>query len=111
MNQISLSALGNHLWQSTAVTALVGLLALMLRKHGAHVRYWIWFTASVKFLVPFSLLITLGSVVRWPSAKPIAASPSIVVVVTEIAQPFVISAPSAVKPASVGTMRSYVPAI
>ena len=111
MSQIFLSALGNHLWQSTAVAALAGLLTLMLRKHGAHVRYWVWFTASVKFLVPFSLLVSLGSAVKWPSAKPTAASHSIVVVATQIAQPFVISSPSSLKPSSVGTMRLYAPSM
>jgi TonB family protein len=36
-------------------------LALLLRNNGAHARYWLWWAASVKFLVPFSLLTLLGS--------------------------------------------------
>ena len=50
----------NHLWQSTVFAILAGLLALAFRKNRAKVRYWIWFSASVKFLVPFALLLTLG---------------------------------------------------
>ena len=58
----------NHLWQSTVFAALAGLVALALRKHGAHVRYWVWFTASVKFLVPFSALVALGQAFGWSQA-------------------------------------------
>jgi TonB family protein len=50
----------NHLWQSTLVVGAIGVLATMLREHGAHTRYWLWWAASVKFLVPFSLLTMLG---------------------------------------------------
>lgn len=58
----------NHLWQSTVFAALAGLAALALRKHGAHVRYWVWFAASVKFLVPFSALAALGRAVGFDQA-------------------------------------------
>ena len=51
----------NHLWQSTLFAALVAALMTNLRDHGAHVRYWLWWAASVKFVVPFSLLTLLGS--------------------------------------------------
>lgn len=54
-------ALGNHLWQSTLFAAAVGLLTLTMQKNRARARYWLWLSASVKFLVPFSLLITIGS--------------------------------------------------
>jgi bla regulator protein BlaR1 len=47
----------NHLWQSTAVVAVAWALALALRRNHARVRYWVWMTASVKFLLPFSMLI------------------------------------------------------
>jgi TonB family protein len=50
----------NHLWQSTLLVAAIGALAWLLREHGAHTRYWLWWAASVKFLVPFSLLTLLG---------------------------------------------------
>src|SRR5712691_11721497 len=54
-------ALGNHLWQSTLFAIAGGLLTLMLRKNHARARYWLWLSASVKFLIPFSLLIGMAS--------------------------------------------------
>ena len=56
-----IQALLNHLWQSTLVVIVVGVWAWLLREHRAALRYWLWFSAAVKFLVPFSLLIVLGS--------------------------------------------------
>src|SRR5215472_9646950 len=53
----------NHLWQSSCFALLAGLLALVLRKNSPKVRYWVWLAASLKFLVPFALLVSLGSVV------------------------------------------------
>ncbi len=50
----------NHLWQSTLCAALAAVLCLLLRRNGAHIRYWLWWGASVKFLVPFALLMSLG---------------------------------------------------
>jgi bla regulator protein BlaR1 len=55
------SAIGNHLWQTTVFTAAIGLLALFLRNNPARIRYSLWLAASAKFLLPFSLLIALGS--------------------------------------------------
>ncbi len=56
------SAIGNHLWQTTIFTVAIGLLTLFLRNNPARIRYSLWLAASVKFLLPFSLLITLGGV-------------------------------------------------
>jgi len=56
-----IQALLNHLWQSTLVVVVVGVWAWALREHRAGLRYWLWFSAAVKFLLPFSLLIVLGS--------------------------------------------------
>ncbi|WP_047492289.1 M56 family metallopeptidase [Terriglobus sp. TAA 43] len=53
--------LANHLLQSTVFAGLIGLLTLLLRKNRARVRHCLWFSASVKFLLPFSLLFALGS--------------------------------------------------
>ena len=60
----------NRLWQSTWYAIAAGLLTLTLRKNRAQVRYWIWFSASVKFLVPFAVLISR------PSKKSADRSPS-----------------------------------
>lgn len=60
------SAFANHIWQSTAFAAVVGLLTLVLRKHQARIRFSLWLAASIKFLVPFSLLIALGGLLPKP---------------------------------------------
>lgn len=63
------SATGNHLWQSTIFLVAAGLLTLSLRKNPARVRYWVWLAASVKFLIPFSLLIIVGGFLSRGSAR------------------------------------------
>jgi bla regulator protein blaR1 len=50
-----------HLWQSTLFGAAAGLLTLAFRSSQARVRYWMWLTASLKFVIPFTLLTNLGS--------------------------------------------------
>ena len=65
------AALINHLWQSTVVTLLAWLLALTLRSNHARTRYWLWMIASVKFLLPFSLLISAGEWLRPAVATPL----------------------------------------
>ena len=57
----SAPALGNHLWQSTLFAIAAGLLTLILRKSHARARYGLWLAASVKFLIPFAVLVSLGS--------------------------------------------------
>ncbi len=58
-------AVGNHLWQSTLFAVVAGLLTLMLRKNHARARYWLWLAASLKFLIPFSLLVGIGGQLGW----------------------------------------------
>src|SRR5579872_4799547 len=58
-------ALANHLWQSTAFVVAAWLLTLALRNNRAAVRHWVWMASSVKFLVPFSLLVGMGSLFQW----------------------------------------------
>ncbi|HET7086464.1 MAG TPA: M56 family metallopeptidase [Rhizomicrobium sp.] len=50
----------DHIWQSSLFAAGIGLLTLLFRKNGAAVRFWLWFAASLKFLLPFALLAKLG---------------------------------------------------
>jgi bla regulator protein blaR1 len=88
-------ALANHLWQSTLFAIAVGLLTFLLRKNHAQARYWLWLTASVKFLIPFSLLVNLGSLLAWSHAAP-APTGSLYVAVEAISQPF--SEPAIVNP-------------
>jgi uncharacterized protein (TIGR03435 family) len=58
--------LANHLWQSTVFAVAAWLLTLTLRKNPARTRYLLWLAASAKFLIPFSLLIGMGSRLAWP---------------------------------------------
>ena len=79
----------NHLWQSTLFAIAAGLLTLVFRKDAARVRYWIWLSASVKFLVPFSLAMALGGDIKLASAARHVA-PQIVgpaLAVTQLSQP------------------------
>ncbi|HWA88982.1 MAG TPA: M56 family metallopeptidase [Rhizomicrobium sp.] len=55
-----MSALADHLWQSTLFAGALGLLTLAFRDNRAAVRYGLWFAASLKFLVPFPALLALG---------------------------------------------------
>ncbi len=61
----------SHLWQSTLFAAVVALLTLALRRNQARVRYWLWLAASYKFLVPFSLLVSIGHHFKWHAAQAI----------------------------------------
>jgi bla regulator protein BlaR1 len=83
----SIAALVNHLWQSTVVAIVVWLLALGLRNNRASVRYWLWFVASMKFLVPFSLFIAAGEFFRPAVAIPIE-KPALAAVMEQVTQPF-----------------------
>ncbi|HTA44466.1 MAG TPA: M56 family metallopeptidase [Bryobacteraceae bacterium] len=56
-----IAALVNHLWQSTLFALAAGALTVAFRNNRAHVRYWLWLSASLKFLLPFSVLLSLGS--------------------------------------------------
>lgn len=77
----------NHLWQSTLFAGIAGLLTLALRKNRAQTRYWVWLAASVKFLIPFSLLASIGSYVEWPSRHQIAPA-SLSAVMQQVSEPF-----------------------
>jgi TonB family protein len=72
-----MDAAASHIWQSTVVALGAGAIALMLKTNRAPVRYWVWFAASMKFLVPFAALSTAARAIRWPdSVMPIdTASP------------------------------------
>src|SRR6202163_1376791 len=92
-------ALGNHLWQSTLFAIVAGLLTLLLRKNRARVRYWLWLAASVKFLVPFSMLVMAGG---YFCRHPVAAggAPDFPFVVEQVVEPFVMPASFVALPAA-----------
>jgi beta-lactamase regulating signal transducer with metallopeptidase domain len=56
----------DHLWQSTLFAAFAALLAVALGRHRAQVRYWVWFAATAKFLIPFALIAAAAG---WTAAQ------------------------------------------
>ncbi|HWB33352.1 MAG TPA: TIGR03435 family protein [Acidobacteriaceae bacterium] len=75
----------NHLWQSTAFAAAAWLLTLVLRRNHARVRYAVWLAASIKFLVPFSLLIAAGNLLPHPQR---AVAPVVYSAMDVVEEPF-----------------------
>ena len=81
-----LEMIWNHLWQSTLFAGAVATLALAFRNNRAHVRYWLWLAASVKFLIPFSALLWIGAQIE---LVPIERSgQEIIGVLDNAAEPF-----------------------
>jgi bla regulator protein BlaR1 len=89
-----IAQLTNHLWQSTLFAIAAALLAFALRRNRAGVRHALWVTASIKFFLPFSLLIGLGSALASapvpvaPASSSVPAARAIAITVNQIAQPF-----------------------
>ena len=86
--------IANHLWQSTLFAVAMGALTLAFRKNQARIRFGLWLAASLKFLIPFSLLITLGSMAARPRAATLA-QPGFYAVMVQAGQPFAGTAPTA----------------
>jgi len=83
-----------HLWQSTWFAAIAALLTLAFRNNRAHIRFCLWLCASLKFLVPFALLISLGSRIHWqPAPNTTIVTATLAVAVQRIAAPFATSPP------------------
>jgi bla regulator protein BlaR1 len=78
----------NHIWQSTVFAAVAGLATLAFRKNRANVRYWLWLSASLKFLIPFSLLMSLGSHLEWAPAAQKMATPAVSFAIEQVTEPF-----------------------
>jgi bla regulator protein blaR1 len=72
-----INSVWNHLWQSTLFAAMVAMLTLALRKNQAHWRRRLWLAASLKFLVPFSVLAGIGSRLGWRSVRAAPAGLSV----------------------------------
>src|SRR5688572_26256236 len=85
-----ISELANHLWQSTLFAVAIGLLTLVCRKNHASIRYWLWFSASVKFFIPFTLLTTLVDRLEWASKAPQIAAPAVSAALAQVSRPFVV---------------------
>ncbi len=84
-----LSELTNHVWQSTIFALLVGLMTVAFRQNRAEVRYGLWLSASCKFLVPLSLLMSLGRRFEWtPVTQKIGVKTAVQFTLLQISQPF-----------------------
>lgn len=81
----------NHLWQSTLFALMVVVLARGFTRNRPTVRYWLWFSASLKFLIPFSLLVSIGSALPWTSAA-VPMTSDLSGVFAHLGQPFFDSA-------------------
>ena len=77
-----IAELANHLWQSTLVAGLAWLVTLALRRDRAGVRHAVWLAASLKFLVPFSALTSLGARFGWRPVVVAAFTPHDLLVTT-----------------------------
>lgn len=82
-----LSMFANHVWQTTVFAFAAAALALALRSNSARTRFWIWLAASVKFLVPFALLIAAGNRIAL-TTKILAHSSNAPKVIEKISEPF-----------------------
>jgi bla regulator protein blaR1 len=91
MTQALSAYLWAHLWQSTLFALAAALLTAAFRGNRAQVRYWLWLSASLKFLVPFALLLNFGSYLEtWmPAARQVASqiTPVVYWTVEELSAP------------------------
>jgi len=71
---VPIAGLVGHLAQSTLVVLVAWMLTRALRSNRPGVRFWIWFLASAKFLLPFSILVDAGEWFRRMVAAPIRES-------------------------------------
>jgi bla regulator protein blaR1 len=79
--------IADHLWQTTLFAAAVGAVTLAFRRNQARVRFALWLAASLKFLIPFSLLIGLGG--HLASPRPLAAAQTgLYSAMQQVSQPF-----------------------
>jgi bla regulator protein BlaR1 len=79
----------DHLWQSTLFALVAGVLAFVLRNDRASLRYRVWLAASLKFLLPFSLLVGAGRHLAW-APNPAAANGRFIAAILELSQPFAV---------------------
>src|SRR5581483_11288308 len=72
-----------------------GLLALALRRSPARARYALWLAASLKFVVPFSLLVWAGGHAPWRPVTAVRSSQARVeFLAAQVTQPFAAPQPT-----------------
>jgi beta-lactamase regulating signal transducer with metallopeptidase domain len=102
-----IAGLLDHLWQSTLFAGAVALLMPLFRRQSAGLRFWLWFTASMKFLFPFALLMMLGH--RILSAMTPAVAGPVLLAIRPAAAPFAaiaapLAAPAHIPAADIATV-------
>jgi beta-lactamase regulating signal transducer with metallopeptidase domain len=90
--------LAQHLWQSTLFVIAAWVLTRACRSNSAAIRYWIWFGASLKFLVPFALLQRLGDYFGRSLPEPPSVDPVVIEVGNAIFVPSVSNVVDSVGP-------------
>lgn len=100
------TSIADHLWQSTVFAAVAALLTLVLRSNRARVRHALWLAASLKFLIPFSLFVTLGAQMHWRKAE-VPTPSNFSLVMDQVSDPFNAFALPPV--ATVGRVQSSTP--
>jgi beta-lactamase regulating signal transducer with metallopeptidase domain len=85
----------DHLWQSTLFALVIAAMVPIFRKQSAGLRFWLWFAASAKFLIPLSLLVRLGG---YLPALPAPAQALIAPASKSFAAPLLIAPPAHVLP-------------
>jgi bla regulator protein blaR1 len=81
-------AVANHIWQSTVFAAGCGALSVFLRRVQARARYGVWLAASVKFLIPFSVLFRIGSRWAWTPASTRPSRVGLYTAIEQVSRPF-----------------------
>ena len=97
------SAAGDHLWQSTIFVAACGVLSVFLRRSHARARYGLWLSASVKFLIPFSLLVAIGSRWAWTPPPTAQSRVGLYYAIEEVSRPFTQTVAIAPTSSQIGT--------
>jgi len=78
-----------HLLQSTLFAAAAAIATLILRHNHARTRHRLWLAASIKFLLPCSLLIGWGTHISWRTA-PAPPPPQAAIIMEDTATPAVL---------------------
>ena len=104
-------ALADHLWQSTLFGIAAAALTLALRKNSARLRYFIWLAASLKFWIPFSVLVALGGQFAWRHSPvpPTSGLYIIQVAGQPFTRPLSITPPATSASAPAGSLPQLVP--
>src|SRR6185295_13245186 len=108
--QAPMTPLFNHLWQSTLFAAAMAVLSLAFRNNHARTRYALWLAASLKFLVPFSLLVSIGDLAQLRNAPvPRQTAEYFTKAVESVSQPF--ATPVVAHQSAAPSLLNYIPAL